>query len=384
MDRLYAHSRLRFYKNIITRVKRYPSYHRGRLLVSVGDEVSPSDILGEGQSPLGFRTIYLSQELGVSPKEAVSCLKRSLGQTIYRGELLAAKKEILGLHERKILSPVDGVVVFYNQERGVLKIKLLPKQVKTVSGVYGVVEKVDEAIHEVTIKASVSVIYGVLGWGKERGGILKVLSSAEAPITPRRISENMSGQIVAGGSLIFSETLKKAVMLGVAGVICGGIDAGDYKAISGHYVNVLGTNDTDIGLTVVATEGFGLAPMSSELFAVLEEYNGKFVILGGGFGGMILPTDDPDSMIDIRKARVPQDLPWELETNRKESELREGVSVRVISSPFFANSGVVEGIDRTSTKLSSGAETVMVTMRNSMRKIRVPYQNLEIVEEKIG
>lgn len=370
--------RTRVLENVVTFIKRKPLYHRGRLLVRPGLEVVPEDVLGEGQSPLGFRSIHLASELEVSPKKALKYLKRPLGKAIYKGELLAVRSELWGLSKKNLFSPVDGVIVFYDREKGILKIKLQPKMVKMVSGVHGIIERVDEDTNEVIIKTLVSLVYGVAGCGKERGGMLKVLGSSGLVISPRQILEEMKGEILVGGGAILPDALKKAVRIGVTGIISGGVSAADYRSAAGGYV--VPTNTIiDIGLTMLVTEGFGSIEIGPDIFSVLKEHDGRFAIMDGSNKCLILPTYDQNAMIDIRKAQLPKNSDSISVEQVKPVELKAGIRVRVIVSPYFGTQGVVDSIDRVSTKLPSGIKTLMVTVRTSSRKLRVPYQNLEAI-----
>ncbi|KKS71004.1 MAG: hypothetical protein UV41_C0007G0004 [Candidatus Daviesbacteria bacterium GW2011_GWA2_42_7] len=143
MDALLVNSRLRVCKEQVLHIrKRMPSL-RGKVHVAVGQEVSPGDILGEGQTQVGFRTIHLTSELGVDPKQVARHLKPKIGQTIFQGELLAEGKYLFGMRKKLITSPVDGVVDCIDEEKGNLRLKLVPKPSKLISGVYGVVDALD-------------------------------------------------------------------------------------------------------------------------------------------------------------------------------------------------------------------------------------------------
>lgn len=386
MDQMYVNSRMRVFKDKVLHVKRRLSPLKSAIYVQEGQEVSISDVLGEGQGPTGFRTINLAKELGVSPKKASSFLKRPLGQIIYQGELLAKTEAFWGLRKKLLLSPVDGIVDFYDDKTGGLRIKLLPKRTKLISGVYGIVDHVDYGKGVITLRTRATLIYGVFGVGKEREGILKILGSKDSLISSKQILPQMSGQVLVGGSIVFLDALEKSVSLGINGFISGGIDLKDYQAIGGSDPLKAGINFfssakkwSDVGLTVMITEGFGSIQIGDDIFSVLKEYDGKFVILDGNLARLILPNQTPDSMMYIRRVKLPEVIEPETLPESGLAAVKAGAVVRVLTTPFLGMQGEVETIDKTVTRLPSGIVTWMVTVSTPQRKIRVPYQNLEVI-----
>lgn len=368
MNELYVNCRIRVRENIITHVKRILSDPKAKFHVSLGDEVGPGDILGTGQSPSGFRVIHLAKELGASPKQAASYLKHKISQNIYQGELLAEKTGFLGFSKKILLAPEDGVMDLYDKESGDLRFKLLPKTIKLVSGIHGIVDKIDVLRGAITIRTLASLVYGVFGSGKERSGSLNILGTFSDLISSKQILPEMHGQIIVAGGLIFSDALEKAMEVGVAGVVSGGINAGDFQ---------LKNNWSDVGFSIMATEGFGSVPIGDDIFPVLNKSQGKFVILDGNRSRLILPTSDSRSMIYIRKTRLPLQEKIEPKSDIEMVELKVGMKVRCVYNYLLGLQGVIESIDKTKTELPSKIITYMVTIQTHSAKIRIPYNNVE-------
>lgn len=379
MSNLYADIRFRIRKDEIIHVKRSLPNGKGAVKVSVGQEVTPDQILGEGKTSVGFMTVDLAQQLKVSSDNALSYLKREMGQNIFQGEILAAKEDLFGFRKKMVFSPADGVIDYYDREHGRLRIKFLPKNLKLASGVYGVVDKVDDKTGTVWIRTMASIVYGVVGSGMEREGTLKVLGSSEMLMGSRQIVEEDRKHIVVGGGMAFLDALQKAVDLGVSGVIAGGINARDFRAMSGGSWNISHGQWSDVGLTLMATEGFGSTAIGSDIFPLLQDHQGEYVILDGNRAKLTLPTRQEDSMMYIRKARLPVDITPETPLVANQGELKVGVRVRVLSAPYLGSQGVIDSIDRSPTRLPSGITTFVVTVATASRKLRIPYQNLEIV-----
>lgn len=394
MDYLIANSRIRVRRNVVAHISRsIPVSKESTIRAAVGQEVRPEDVLGESKSTIGFRVIQIASELGVNPKEAKQYLKRQIGETVYQGELLASKEGMLGLKKSLVLCPNDGILESYNQNTAELQIRLLPHATKLVSGVYGVVDAVDKPSGTVLIRTMTSIVYGVVGSGKERGGPLKILGGADTLVSSKQIIDGLSGSIIVGGSLIFGDALQRAVSLGVSGIITGGINASDYRSMSaGGGWNIYQKRWSDVGLSLLATEGFGSIPLGKDLFPLLQAHEGKFAVLDGNLMRLILPTQEKEAIIYIRKARLPVKishldqnpvnagavLTQESSSYIEKEELKVGSYVRIVSGSYLGKQGLVESIDKAGTLLSTGIRTYMINVATHSKKIRIPYSNVEI------
>ena len=374
---LFVNSRPRYQRNTWLHIKRQLPTNKMKINVAIKKEVQPSDILGEGQTPTGFRIIHIAKELGVDPKTAPSCLRRKVGQYIYKGELIAMSQGVLGLNRKIYISKVDGILDDYNQTTGDMRIKLIPKNNQVLSGVYGIVEEIDSAQGIITIKTVGSIIRGVLGVGIEREGIIEILGSADSLISSRQIPQEVKGKILVGGGLIFPEALEQLRGCGAAGIITGGINASDYKTMVGGRWNIRNKRWTDVGMTLLVTEGFDDCPIGDDIMALLKEHNNKFAIMDGNSGRLILPSQDRNCMMYLRRVSLPGDASEVPE--QQIVELKIGDNIRIISSPYIGIQGKVVVIDQTATKLPSGITVPMVTVDTKSKKIKVPYLNIEVL-----
>ena len=377
MKNLYISGRLRICPKTVLHVKRYLPGGKGAISVMLRQEVTPSDILGEGLTSSGFHTINLSKELGVSPKKAPQYLKKEIGQMVYQGELLAQKEGLIRFSKKNILVPQDGVLDYYDAENGNLRIRLVVKKNKLASGVYGIIDRINQEEGAVIIRTQATVIYGILGSGKEREGNIKIVSSADGFVNENRITDDLGGKIIVGGSLIFPNVLTLAMEAGVLGFIAGGINVADYKSINGGKIAVA-KQWSDIGTTVLITEGFGMTPIGEDIFSILKSHDNRFAVVDGNNKRMILPTNKPESMIDTRRTKLPEEFFEKLPEEFINLELKAGIKVRVLSRGLLGMQGVVESIDQTETRLPSGIMTYLVTVIGQ-KKVRVPYQNLEMI-----
>lgn len=378
MDKLFVNVRVRICKDEVMLIRRTLPSATGKVNVKVGDEVTPHHILAEGQKSAGFRTVNLADEIGVSPREALKFIRRGMGNNIFKDELLASKEGIFGLGSKILLSPADGILDYYDEQTGRLRIKLFPKTVKLACGVWGIIEGIDESKGVIIIKTMASTVYGVAGSGKEREGTLNVIGSKEVLVGSRQLEETMRGQIIVGGEIVFADGLEKAVELGIAGIVSGGIDAKEYKAVAEGW-NIYNKQWSDIGLSLLITEGFGSIHMGDDIFPILQQSHGKFAIIDGNKNMLILPSDNDSCMIDIQKTKLQSGSFAEVQPELSAVELYVGQRVRIVSQEDLGSQGIVEAIDSSISKLPSGLCTTLVTVGTKSRKIRVAYQNLEIL-----
>lgn len=362
--------------NSIIRIKRSLE-GLGSLSITQGQELKPHDILGKYRLSAGFVTIKLAKLLSASPEEGTNFLQRKIGEKIYKGELLALKQGLFG--KKVVTAPTDGIIDEYIPETGELLLKYLPKEVSLTAGVIGIAEEVNKQIGEVVIKTVATEIFGVVGSGKGRSGILEIIDGKDHLTNEPQLNERMKGHIIVAGALIYKDALQRAIEFGISGIVSGGINADDFLSISGG-IDPSTRLGTDVGISFLATEGFGAIPLGDDIFRLLTAYQGKFVFLTGNSSKLILPSLDPDIIILLKKVSLPPlSRTPERQPEVKTHELKLGSKVRVIWQPYMGSQGIVKQIDQTATSLSSGISTYLVTVETPQQKLRVPYPNIELI-----
>lgn len=347
----------------------------GVLSVAKNQEVSPHDILGSSQINPGFTVINLAKELRVSPEQASKSLQKTAGIPIYKGELLAKKKGLFS--SQTVVSPTDCLIEKMNQQTGELTLKMLPKQIPLLSGVFGIVDEINTLTGEVYIKTMATQIVGVIGAGRERGGFLRLVGKPSDLINTPQLSPLMKGDILVAGGLVFGMALKKAMEYQIDGLVSGGINMDDYLSITGSLYEEHKSH-TDIGMSVVATEGFGPLSIGSDIYPVLQKFEGKYVFINGFANHLILPDSSADSIIKARKIALPPvSAGFKYTPDNQVQPLTPGRAVRLIWPPFAASQGVVVSIDGSPTLLPSGVSAICALVELSNKKIKVPVSNLE-------
>lgn len=378
-ENLYIFPRTRIIRDQIIHVSRKIDSGKGKITVRAGEEVKPEYVIGDGETVAGFSTVRLAAQLQVDPKEAPLYLTRKLGTRIYQGELLAQRTGRLGFGKKLVVSPADGILEYYDPESGDLKIKFAPKKFKLISGVYGVVDKVEPTLDCAVIRTMCDIVVGLFGSGKERSGILQILGPSEMLTSSRQIGPEHKGNILVGGGLIFLDALQKALSLQVGGIITGGVDAATYKGMTGRYLDISKQKQSDVGVSLMVTEGFGSVPIGLDIYQILKLHEGKFAVLDGNKARLILPSSDQNSIMYIRKCALPPQSLIMADFDKELTQLKLGMLVRVVSATYLGTQGRVVAVDDKMTTLPSGVSAYMVVIETKDKKIKVPFNNLEII-----
>lgn len=372
---LFANRRVRINRNICMLVKRKLK-GPGRILAQKNTEISPHDILGHYKLTLGYTKINVAQKLNVHPSEVPKYLNKPIGKAVYKGELVASKKGLFST--TRITAPTDVIFESLDKDTGEINFKMLPKDTSLTAGVFGVVEDVDHSKGEITIKTMMTEAYGVYGTGNEKEGFINLISGPADLVNKDAITQANRGQILVAGSLILEATIRKALSCSASGIICGGLNMDDYMAMVGS-LNPEKKLGSEIGISIVATEGFGIVPIGDDFFEILKQYAGKYAILQGNIGRLLLPSDDPNSILSCRKVVLPPTEALGVRPQLSIAEIKIGSKVRLIAAPFMGSQGEVLAIDDQPTRLASGISTYLVTVGTKSKKIQTPFSNMELI-----
>lgn len=372
---LFANSRVRINRDICMLVKRKLK-GPGRILAQKNTEISPHDVLGHYKLTLGFTKINAAEKLNIHPSEVPKYLKKTVGKAVYKGELVASRRGLFST--TRITAPTDVIFESLDESTGEITFKMLPKDTSLTAGVFGMVEDVDHSKGEITIKTMMTEAYGVYGTGNEKEGFINLISGPADLVNKDAITQANRGQILVAGSLILEATVRKALSCSVSGIICGGLNMDDYLAMVGS-LNPEKKLGSEIGISIVATEGFGIIPIGDDFFEILKKYSGKYAILQGNIGRILLPSDDPNSILSCRKVVLPSTEALGVRPQLSITEIKIGSRVRLIAAPFMGGQGEVLAIDDQPTRLASGISTYLVTVGTKSKKIQTPFSNVEII-----
>ncbi|MCY4606544.1 MAG: hypothetical protein OXE49_20110, partial [Gemmatimonadetes bacterium] len=162
---------------------------------------------------------------------------------------------------------------------------------------------------------------------------------------------------------------------GAVGLIGGGLRDSDLRDLLGRDLGVAITGTEQIGLTVVATEGFGRVAMARKTFDILHACAGMDASMAGATqirAGVLRP-----------EIIVPTAADKEEEEGRAGAEgLQVGDLLRVIRMPYFGRIGRVNDLPTELRAVESGARVrVLAVEFEDGEQAVVPRANVELIEE---
>jgi hypothetical protein len=214
-----------------------------------------------------FAIMSAAKKLGIAPDKLGEHLRVEKGASVEAGTVLASRKRLLG--ERQVVSPVDGI--FFDVVNGRIAIQPTSDWLELRALVAGrIVSYVSN--RGVMIETSGSLIQAVWGSGHEGVGQLKIVANTpNAVLSPEHLNLDVTGQVLVIGSLNNLELFHRAEDLGVRGLIVGSASAELCQASQSS------------PLPLIVTDGVGVSGMSSPIFQLLQQADGRSVSLFGDY-----------------------------------------------------------------------------------------------------
>ena len=347
---------------------------KGEVLVKDGDLLNPDTIVASTNLPGNVQMLKVSNILNIDPKDVEDALKVKESQEVKKGDIIAETAGIFGMFKSSVESPVNGTIESISKSTGRVVVREAPIPVEVDAYVSG---KVDQVIENegIILKSNAAFIQGIFGIaGEKRGDLLLVSSSPSEELTADQITPDMKGKILIGGSFLSLDAYKKALSLQVAGIVVGGFNYYDLKAVLGYDLGVAITGTERLNTALIVTEGYGSIPMSEATFSLLKENNGKSSSINGATqirAGVIrpeivIPIDSGNSDNDS-ESQIPEGI-------------KEGSTVRVIRSPNFGKIGKVISLPSELNKMESETMVRVAEININGKNILIPRANLEMVE----
>ena len=347
---------------------------KGDVLVKSGDQLTPDTIVASTNLPGNVQMLKVSNILNIDPKDVVEALQVKEGQEVKKGDIIAETSGIFGMFKSSVESPADGTIESISQSTGRVVVREAPIPVEVDAYVSGVVDEVVEN-EGIVLKSNAAFIQGIFGIaGEKRGDLLLVSSSPGEELTADQITADMKGKILIGGSFLSLEAYKKALSVQVAGIVVGGFNYYDLKAILGYNLGVAITGTEKLNTALIVTEGYGSIPMSEATFSLLKDNDGKAASINGATqirAGVIRPEIvipiDTGNTDDDSKSKMPEGI-------------QEGSTVRVIRSPNFGKIGKVISLPAELNKMESETMVRVAEIDIDGKNFLIPRANLEMVE----
>ena len=357
----------------VTKIRRLPI--KGQVTKQVGDQLEPNDIVATTDLPGNVQMVKVANLLNIGPNDVLDVMLVSEGDTVTKGQMIAQTEGFFGYFKLDVKSPIDGTVESISGVTGKITMRDAPVPVEVDAYMTGTVK---EIIPEegVIIEANAAFIQGIFGIGGESRGDMEILvTDREQELTGDLLNESHRGKIVVGGSFISLETYKKALSLGVAGVVVGGFNYYGLEEILGYTLGVAITGSEDLVTSLVLTEGYGNIRMGSRTFDLLKEHDGKFVSINGATqirAGVIRP----EIVIPLKESEIPKTPVYQSE----EKGIGKGSLVRIIRAPYFGRMGEVISLPPKLQQMESETMVRVAEVKIDEEILVIPRANLEMVE----
>lgn len=369
----------------IEKIRRFPL--TGEIRVKVGQRVTPDTLLGYHSAEEKLHVMRIE----VHDARLQGMLVKQPGDLVKRGETVFLSTFFAGLGLTEYCSPVDGTIVSIDTVTGTVVIREFPEPLSALFP--GVVSQVigNEAV---AITSNATYIEASHAAGESNGGPIVILAKApDARVAPSEITYRLAGRVPVLGSECRYDHLMACLKARVRGVIAGGVDLDDLSRFSG-FVEGLTREEFEARygashdnrsaweddqwtpmFSVIITEGYGRIPIRPDVFRLLAKNEGRYAFLD--VPGPYSKYGEPPQILIPEDHSAPS---GEIE-RRTRTALRPGLSVRLIGSRRFGQTGILESLSGDAVKIGTGEDSPSFVVRlDSGEIVTVPQRNIEIIE----
>lgn len=349
----------------------------GEVLVAVGARVAARDVVARTHLPGDVTPLNLANLLSLTPADLPRCMLKQVGERVAVGEPLARTPGMFGMFRREHLSKIAGTIETVSAVTGQVLIRGEPVPVEVTAYVAGEVVQVLPG-EGVVVETQASLVQGIFGIGGETCGPLRpVCDDPAQELGPDRIGPDLKGAVIVGGARTTGAAVRKAIEVGAAAIVSGGMDDQDLRDVLGYDLGVAITGSERVGVTLVITEGFGEIAMAGRTFDLLRSLAGREASVDGATqirAGVMRP----EVVVPVDPSAAGGGAPVD-EESPGGGRLEVGAEVRIIRDPWFGRLGTVTALPPELRELASGskARVLEVSLASGERAV-VPRANVEM------
>ncbi|MGR3219432.1 MAG: hypothetical protein ACUZ8H_06380 [Candidatus Anammoxibacter sp.] len=355
----------------------------GNVLVKKGDIVRSDMIVAKTELPGKVHSINVINKLGISPGRINEYMLKKKGDSVTVDEPLAESKPWLKFLKVNCKSTINGTVENISTITGQVLLREEPRPVQINAFIDGrVVETIEK--EGVTIETTATFIQGIFGIGGETTGELVIpVKNPDSVLAETDIDESFKEKIVVAGAFIDYKTLKKAIEVGVKGVIVGGFDDETLKEILGYDIGVAITGAETIGITIIITEGFGRIEIAQKTFDLLKSRSGAKTSINGATqirAGVVRPevVIPYQGETGVGSASDTKDE----EAEKEQTGIKIGDPVRIIRNPLFGKIGIVNDLPADPKIIETGSKLRILEVKFPDGAVStIPRSNVEAIEQ---
>ncbi|MEK7595760.1 MAG: hypothetical protein AAB443_04220 [Patescibacteria group bacterium] len=301
----------------------------GEIFVKTGENVEPFTKIG------GTKVSYFKVKI---PQEFV--LKKPIDTFIEKGiEIGEYKKNAIRIV--RLYASFNGFIrkdangYYFEQDK--VNFSLL-------SGLWGEVKEV-LANKSVLIQGSATIVYFAASTPHDAEGELIVFPNPSEILEDpyfNNFTKEIAGKVIYTGYFVKLNNVKKAMNLGVKGLIAGGCDKTTLEFAK--------ANNFALG----AISGFGRIPTPQEIFDLFNSVANRYIFIRGKKGEIFIPSDRKFSKL-VNKEKL-----------SLFSEPKSGMIVQVLERPYFGWMGTLEDEekDRFRVRLHQGGKIIYAKPTN--------------------
>lgn len=317
----------------------------GDVVVRKGDTVKSSDIVARTNLPGKVHSVNVVNRLAILPGDLRKYMLKKEGESVQKDELIAETRPFIKMFKSICLSPIAGNIESISDITGQVLLREPPKPVQISAYIDGkVVETVEN--EGVVIETYATFIQGIFGIGGETTGELQVVAdSPDDIVKPEDLNETHKDKIIVCGSIIYYDAIKKALDIGVKGIVVGGIRDNDINELLGYDLGVAITGSEDINITLIITEGFGQIIMAQKTFGILKHREGSIASINGATqirAGVVRP----EIIIPYKETEKASEPIYQSKSpaNEESEGISIGNTIRIIRTPHFGKIGRVKAL----------------------------------------
>ncbi len=215
------------------------------------------------------QVVRVAEKLGVKPSSFKGYLKKSKGDFVTRGELLAVKD--WKKFDQVVRVPTTGNITEVDGKKGTVTIQYLRRNLKLSS-------RLDARVVSIAKNRFLELEYegtsltGCIGFGKTADGTLAWMDSfTEASLT--------AGSLAAFPFALNSEQLQIAMRNKLAGVIVPSLQEEDVVRLLDYELGVGITGDEELPFSLILMHGFGSLNLAPETAWALQQNSGRHAVL---------------------------------------------------------------------------------------------------------
>lgn len=347
---------------VIQRRRLLPEF--GKVLVRIGQEVQPMDVVAETMLPSGMVLVDVAKGLGCQIAVAEEHINVKMGSMVSVGEILAYNDFLF--IKRSILSPCNGKVKWIEcgkiwiEEVGVDYKLLAAYAGKIVNNIWG---------RGVIIETNGTLCCGV--WGNQKMGYGRLRYFPEQStkkLCAADITKDMRSEVLVAQYCDSVHVFNRAVEVSLCGFVFASLPSGMLPFLE------------NLNIPILILEGFGNYQMNKLAMDFFSSNEGKEVVINAqhkiktGQRGEVFVFEEPGDVIDMQAAAK------ENIDNFEPYQLKAGQKVKIILTGYHGEIGQIEKIYPSIQKYPNGVCSLSAEVAITEKEhVIVPLDNLEII-----